>query len=151
MWRKRREAHSASTSAVPDSFRSSGVPTVAATTAVTSVRFWIAANSISHTPSGNCSCSRPAVSRARRVLPQPPGPVSVTSRVLASKCAISPCSQMRPMKLVTGAGRFPTAAGRWPRGGMRAAICICTLPRSSSTSLLGAKPSTESRAVAKSW
>ena len=41
-----------------------------------------------------------------RVLPQPPAPVSVSSRVDGRSCATSAISRRRPMKLLTGEGRL---------------------------------------------
>ena len=49
---------------------------------------------------------RCATSRASRVLPDPPAPVSVSSRVMASSRLTSTISRSRPTKLVLGAGRL---------------------------------------------
>ena len=82
------------------------------------------ARSTNHTPSGKPSSTCRATSSASRVLPHPPAPVSVNSRVDGSSRASSAISRWRPMKLVSGAGRLcvrafgwltaaPTCAGRW--------------------------------------
>ena len=58
----------------------SRIPSAAATTAATSAGSRTAASSASHTPSANRPATRSATSPASRVLPAPPGPVTVTSR-----------------------------------------------------------------------
>ena len=59
-----------------------------------------------------------ATSRASRVLPEPPVPVRVSSRVMASSRFTSTISRSRPTKLVLGAGRLclPRRAGSLSRG-----------------------------------
>src|ERR671920_743850 len=47
-----------------------------------------------------------ATSRARRVLPEPPVPVSVSSLLISSSRLTSSISRSRPMKLLLGAGRL---------------------------------------------
>ncbi len=65
------------------------------------------ASSTSHTPSSNARCSPAAVTTAKRVLPTPPTPVSVTSLALPSRRLTSATSCLRPTKLVVSAGRLP--------------------------------------------
>jgi len=64
------------------------------------------ANSTSHSPSSNPSTRSLATSSASRVLPQPPGPVSVSKRVAASSFLTSVISCSRPTKLVSWSGRL---------------------------------------------
>jgi hypothetical protein len=59
-----------------------------------------AERSTNHTPSSNFSSRVAATWRASRVLPQPPEPVSVRSRVVGRRRVISAISCSRPMKLV---------------------------------------------------
>ena len=68
----------------------------------TSAASRIAASATKCTPSGNSSTTMVANSIASRVLPLPPGPVSVSSRLPASnrRSSVSSCS--RPTKLVSG-------------------------------------------------
>src|SRR5918994_2507971 len=47
-----------------------------------------------------------ATSRAKRVLPEPPAPVRVMSRVVASAWLTSNASSSRPTKLLRAAGRL---------------------------------------------
>src|SRR5215212_4117757 len=47
-----------------------------------------------------------ATSRAKRVLPEPPAPVRVKSRVVASAWLTSNASSSRPTKLLRAAGRL---------------------------------------------
>ena len=54
---------------------------------------------------------RDSVSMARRVLPQPPGPISVSSRTRSSRRTISPRSRSRPTNDVSGRGRLPRVSG----------------------------------------
>ena len=48
---------------------------------------------------------------ARRVFPQPPGPVNVTSRAVSKSSASSATSRSRPMKLEIAFGRLCRAPG----------------------------------------
>ena len=61
----------------------------------------------SQAPSAKDDARRRAVSMARRVLPAPPGPVSVTSADSASRRSSISSSRSRPTKLVSRFGRFP--------------------------------------------
>ena len=67
------------------------------------------ASSINHTPSANCSEVRAvdARTRARWVLPTPPGPVTVTSRCSASIPVSAARAAARPMRPGGTAGRLP--------------------------------------------
>ena len=64
------------------------------------------ASGTSHTPSEYAPTSSRATSRASRVLPEPPAPVRVRSRVIARARLTSTSSCSRPMKLVLTAGRL---------------------------------------------
>lgn len=67
-----------------------------------------AARSTSHIPSTK-SATDAAASSASRVLPTPPGPVSVSSRVVPSRRRTSARSSRLPRNVVRAAGRFPTS------------------------------------------
>ncbi len=64
----------------------------------------IGARLTKHAPSANCAWCRLATSRQSRVLPTPPGPVSVSNRVLSSTRASSAICGSRPTKLVSSGG-----------------------------------------------
>ena len=64
------------------------------------------ARSTNHTPSGNDGRTLSASAIARRVLPQPPMPVRVSSRTCSSNSTYSARSSSWPMKLVGGCGRL---------------------------------------------
>ena len=74
------------------------------------------ASSTYQTPSGWRSLRSAAIWSARRVLPQPPEPVSVTSRFASSSSPTSRSSLVRPMNDVSCAGRLFGDASR-PRSG----------------------------------
>src|SRR6266542_3252777 len=61
--------------------------------------------STNQSPSGKFASRSLASCRARRVLPAPPGPVRVKSRLAPSKAAASASSASRPTKRVSGMGR----------------------------------------------
>src|SRR5215212_1240041 len=84
----------------------SGTSTASATALGTSASSESGANSTSHTPSGYASRRSRDTSRARRVLPEPPAPVSVSSLLISSSRLTSSISRSRPMKLLLGAGRL---------------------------------------------
>ena len=63
-------------------------------------------SSTSQTPSGKRSKSPAATSKARRVLPVPPGPVSVTRRNWSNRARTAAISAWRPMKLLNKTGRL---------------------------------------------
>jgi hypothetical protein len=105
---------STSSSCCRDSARSSaaaaGIPgrsrtlSAAATAAATRAGSATGASSASHAPSANRPATCLATSAASRVLPTPPGPVTVTSRYSPSRPTTSPTAATRPMRLVSGAG-----------------------------------------------
>src|SRR5262249_48117644 len=73
----------------------------------------------SQTPSANCSSSPRADSRARLVLPLPPGPVRVTRRPSdpRARSRTTARSWSRPISRMRGAGRLVgTAAWTWCMG-----------------------------------
>jgi hypothetical protein len=67
-------------------------------------------------PSANRAATARATWPASRVLPTPPGPVTVTSRCSPSRPATSRAGPARPMKLVSTAGKpcTPPAAADSP-------------------------------------
>ncbi len=65
------------------------------------------ASSTSHAPSRKPRARSVPIRSARRVLPTPPGPTRVISRVVRSSFRSSAISRRRPMKLAVSAGRFP--------------------------------------------
>jgi DNA-binding NarL/FixJ family response regulator len=79
----------------------SGMPSSAATADGTRSGSLTAASSATHTPSANRAAVLRATSPASRVLPTPPGPVTVTSRRSASKPETSSTAVTRPTKLVS--------------------------------------------------
>ena len=70
-----------------------------------------AASSTKTTPSEKRSATSAAAARANRVLPTPPGPVSVTSREDARHESTSAKASSRPMSSVSWAGRFERRLG----------------------------------------
>jgi hypothetical protein len=66
------------------------------------------ARSTKKTPSGNAASNSAATANASRVLPDPPGPVSVTSRdpSLTNRRLTAAASSSRPMSGVGGTVRF---------------------------------------------
>jgi hypothetical protein len=85
----------------------SRTPNAAATAEATSAGSASAARETYRTPSRRAPPARAAASSARRVLPTPPGPVSVSSRAPRSRRLTSASSRSRPTKLVSGTGRLP--------------------------------------------
>ena len=81
-------------------------PTLPSTACGTSAPDVTPASSASQMPSGARSTIVCADSAARRVLPAPPGPTSVTSRLCSSDLAMRATSSSRPMKLVSCALRL---------------------------------------------
>ena len=75
------------------------------------------ASSTSHTPSGYAGSTSAAARRARRVLPTPPAPVSVTRRWAPSSAATAASSRSRPTKLVSCRGRLFGSASSVRSGG----------------------------------
>lgn len=78
-----------------------------ATLRVTRSGSWMSASSISQTPSGNARDTSWPICRDNRVLPIPPGPSRVSTRVVGSSRLAVASSSRRPTKLVTSSGRFP--------------------------------------------
>ena len=83
----------------------SGRPSARATATGTRSGSMIGARSTYHTPSRHSPIIRPATSKASRVLPTPPAPVNVTSRLSARIRRTSVISAARPTKLVSCTGR----------------------------------------------
>jgi hypothetical protein len=81
-------------------------PSALKTACTTSWGSSIDARETSQTPAGKLRTSSAAARRASRVLPAPPLPVSVSSRVWLSKRLTSLSSRRRPTKLVSSAGRL---------------------------------------------
>ncbi len=73
------------------------------------------ANPAHHAPSSNPSATWFATSSARRVLPEPPGPVRVRRRVPPSRPLTSAISQLRPTKLLSSSVRLLGALPRLRR------------------------------------
>ena len=92
------------------------IPRIAATASGTAARSVTAANSKTHTPSGDSAASCAPTSSARRVLPTPPTPVNVTSRRDCTAAAISVTSASRPTKLVTRGSQVPWYGVQRPQG-----------------------------------
>ncbi len=76
--------------------------------AMTRVGSLTRASSTKQTPAAKPARTAWATSSARRVLPTPPVPVSVTRRTAAcrSKVQMASCSCSRPISAVIGAGRW---------------------------------------------
>jgi len=97
-------ASTTASAAVPPAF--SRTSRTAATAAATRPGSEVEASSTSHTPSGRSgSSSRPARS-ARRVLPHPPGPVSVSNAAERCSSTMRASSSSRPTKEVSSRGRL---------------------------------------------
>ena len=98
----------------------SATPSVAATTAATALavlerREVDEPDAVGEGAAARCRAS----SWASRVLPQPPMPLSVTRRDVASRRAQSASAASRPMKRVRGCGRL-VGGGRLRADGCRA-------------------------------
>ena len=63
--------------------------------------------STTQTPPGHARENRLPALSANRLLPMPPGPVSVSSLVRAYDLLMRASSRPRPMKLVSSTGRLP--------------------------------------------
>ena len=125
---------------------------------------WIALSGTKYTPSGNWSSTPAAICRLRRVLPVPPGPVSVSNLDRSSSCCASRTWSSRPMKLVNCVGRLfgvassVLSAGNsesrpstlsWKRRSGRAMSLSRCRPRSFSVSPGGNACSTSARVVSE--
>ena len=95
LWGMRR-----STPAMACGIRRRSMPRATSTSASPTPGSDIPASSTSHTPSANWPVTRPATSAASRVMPTPPGPVTLTSRYSRSSAAASSSWLARPTKLV---------------------------------------------------
>jgi hypothetical protein len=84
------------------------IPRATATVCGTSCGSARAASSTSQAPSAYSGKTASATCKARRVLPTPPGPVSVSRGLQPSRRRSSAKSRSRPMKLVSWYGRL------WP-------------------------------------
>ena len=71
-----------------------------------------AANGTQKTPPPNGSMLSVAAWSARRVLPLPPGPVSVTTLAVATRSVIARSSSVRPTRASDGAGRLVALSER---------------------------------------
>ena len=100
-------------------------PTAAATVWGTSPGSAMGARSTNQLPSACDASDRAAISTARRVLPEPAGPVRVTRRSASSSFDISRSSRSRPMNVLSGAGRL--------LGGRSAVVGDHTTSRSAGT------------------
>ena len=85
------------------------IESIAATASTTESGSARGANSTIHTPSRNSSTAIAAISKANRVLPTPPVPVSVTNRRRGRSATRRCKSATEPNHSSTGAGRLPTA------------------------------------------
>ncbi len=112
--RPRRWSTSVSRSGRPASSRTSSArPRTAATCSGSAIE----PNSRSQTPSGHRPWSAAPTSSARRVLPLPPGPVSVSSRLVSMRRLASSIRRSRPMNVVSCRGRLPGPIARDRRAG----------------------------------
>ena len=84
----------------------SATPSALAIRGATSIGSRIGSSGTKKTPSGKSSDDRAASWSDSRVLPVPPGPVSVSSRVPASSRAAVSSSASRPTKVVSWVGRL---------------------------------------------
>ena len=95
----------------------SRTPNTTATAVGTSPGSSTWANPTSHTPSSNRDTRARATSIATRVLPEPPGPITVTNRCRASMASTRANSDARPIKLVKPTGKLcARSAGTDPAG-----------------------------------
>ena len=78
------------------------------------------ASSHSHAPSAYRPATCPAACTASRVLPTPPGPVSVTTRASPSVAPVCSSSRSRPMNELTCTGRLPVRSATVRIGGKSA-------------------------------
>ena len=83
------------------------IPSTVAMAAGTEAGSPIDASSTIHTPSVNSPATSAPTSRARRVLPTPPTPVRVTSRLDRTSSATSATTFSRPTSELSCCGRLP--------------------------------------------
>ena len=94
----------------PSSVTVSPVPSARAIVGTTRSGSRSACSGTQTTPSGKCSTASAASWSARRVFPEPPGPVRVTSRCARRRPPASWSSSSRPISGVGGTGRFVLGA-----------------------------------------
>ena len=111
-----RASQSASVSSI-DRVGLSATPSVRAIRGATSIGSRIGSRGTKKTPSGKSSEARAANWSDSRVLPVPPGPVSVSRRVVVSRRAASASSSSRPMNVVSWVGRLFGRASSERSGG----------------------------------
>ena len=114
--RIRRSASARPSAASAASPGRTATPAAAAIAAGTAVGSRTEASSTRKTPSGKSPSMVRATSTARRVLPVPPGPSSVTIRELPRASATAAISRCRPTNAVTSAGRFVGVMAEVRRG-----------------------------------
>ncbi len=95
--------------------RVSRTPNAVRRVATTRSGFTTAARSTHHAPAAKRSATSAATCAASRVLPQPPGPVSVSRRSVLNRPWSATSSSSRPMNGFGGGARFRTGSGG-PRG-----------------------------------
>jgi hypothetical protein len=113
-----------------------------------------AASGTNTVPAAYRSRSRSPTATASRVLPTPPGPVSVTSRTwgwpIKSATSSIACSRPTSDVMLTGSGRRPRAAAR--EGGAGAAAGrLATVNRSVSSAARSSRASRPSSAGVWKW
>ncbi len=98
----------------------STTPTAWAIVPGTSIGSSTGSNGTKNVPSGKSPAARWASSIAKRVLPMPPGPVTVRSRAVPSRRWAAASSLSRPMNVVTDDGRLLGRASIVRRAGKSA-------------------------------
>ena len=102
-----RSASARTTPAIGFAASRSGTPSVSAMVEGTSAGSVSEASSTSQAPSPNLSAASVAALRASRVLPHPPGPVSVTTRAVRRPSRTAAICGPRPTSELTSAGSPP--------------------------------------------
>ena len=100
------DASSVPRTSIGERLGSSPIPMARAIAGITSVESVMVPRGTNQVPSGYSSTSDAATWSASRVLPVPPGPVSVTSRELATSVRVSSSSRSRPTNEVSSTGRL---------------------------------------------
>ncbi len=124
------------------------------------------ASGTNHAPSGNRSTQSPASASERRVLPVPPGPVRVSSRVFSSRPTAASTSA-RPTKLVSCGGRLlgvassvrsagnvasrPSASSWYRRSGRARSLSRCSPRSRSAMPGPGSPASARAASVTTTW
>ena len=117
-----RPASARTTPAIGSVASCSGTPSASATDAGTSAGSVREASSTSRAPSSKLPPASVATRSASRVLPQPPGPVSVTTRPPRSRSRTAAISGPRPTSELTSAGNPDCRCGRRD-------VCVLLLKR----------------------